>query len=137
MALTVNAVKLPWDRSVNGQEAAGVLATAVDLDMTRHWTPTSRSYFGRVTKEHIALAVSEAVSLESAESILPMKKADMAQAAEQLVAGTGWLPALLRTAKASPEIDAASNDVIVADEVLPETETSEFGMEDGYAVAAE
>jgi ParB family transcriptional regulator, chromosome partitioning protein len=137
VALTVNAVKLPWDRSVNGQAAAGVLATAVDLDMTRHWTPTNRSYFGRVTKEHIALAVREAVSRQAAESILPMKKVDMAQAAEQLVAGTGWLPALLRTVKASPEIEAAGDDIIVADVVLPEMEISELGMDDGYAIAAE
>lgn len=137
VALTVNAVKLPWDRSFQGQAAAGVLATAVDLDMTRHWTPTSRSYFGRVTKEHIALAVREAVSGQAAESILPMKKADMALAAEQLVAGTGWLPALLRTAKVSPEIDAVRDDMIVDDEPLPETDISEPGMEGGYAIAAE
>ncbi len=106
VSLTVNAVKWPWDRSVNGQAAAGALAQAVNLDMTRHWTPTVRSYFGRVTKEHIACAVREAVSPEAAERILPMKKADMAASAEQLVVGTEWLPPLLRTAKVmEPEAD--------------------------------
>ncbi|MGD9471724.1 MAG: ParB/RepB/Spo0J family partition protein [Novosphingobium sp.] len=137
VSLTVNAVKLPWDRSMSRIAAAGVMAGAVDLDMTRHWTPTTRSYFGRVTKEHIALAVREAVSPEAAERIQPMKKADMADAAEQLVSGTGWLPALLRT-KASPEPEA---DTDMVDEVLSEAQTAyieaEDSGDDAYAIAAE
>lgn len=36
------------------------------------------------------------MSDEAAERIGPLKKADMAVAAEQHVAGTGWLPELLR-----------------------------------------
>ena len=32
-----------------------------------------------------------------------MKKQDMAEAAEQLLAGTGWLPALMRTPRAAQE----------------------------------
>jgi ParB family chromosome partitioning protein len=43
-----------------------------------------------------------------------MKKQGMAEAAEQLLAGTGWLPAPLRTARAfqapteSPQADAVT-----------------------------
>jgi len=37
-----------------------------------------------------------------------MKKAEMAEAAEQLLAATGWLPNLLRTAKAGDEQSAAA-----------------------------
>ena len=43
-------------------------------------------------------AVREAVSDEAAERIGGLKKPDMAAAAEALLAGTGWLPGLLRTA---------------------------------------
>jgi ParB-like chromosome segregation protein Spo0J len=121
VSLTVNAVKLPWDRSVSPVAAADIMASAIDLDMARHWTPTARSYFGRVTKDHIAQAVSEAVSVEAADRIRPMKKGDMADAAEQLVAGTEWLPQPLRTAKVESEPDMVAND----------------DQQDGYAIAAE
>jgi ParB family chromosome partitioning protein len=97
VALAVNAVRVPWERRTQALAAADDLASALALDMTAHWRPTVRSYFGRVTKAHIAEAVAEAQSPEAADRIRPMKKADMAQAAEQLVAATGWLPALLRT----------------------------------------
>ena len=74
------------------------LAEAVSLDMTAHWRPTARTYFGRVTKSHILDAVREAVSIEAADRMADMKKQDMAEAAEQLVVATGWLPALMGTA---------------------------------------
>ena len=97
VALTVNAVKLPMDRRPRAMATADRLAEAVSLDMTAHWTPTARTYFGRVTKPHILAAMREAVSIEAAERMENMKKQDMTEAAEQLLAGTGWLPALLRT----------------------------------------
>ena len=102
-ALTVNAVRLPSERRPRAVATADRLAEAVSLDMTAHWIPTARTYFGRVTKPHILDAVREAVSIEAAERMADMKKQDMAEAAEQLVAGTGWLPALLRTPQAAQE----------------------------------
>lgn len=96
-SLTVNAVKQPWEKKPRAHETADKLATAVALDMTAHWTPTARTYLGRVTKSHILAAVREAVSDEAAERIASMKKQPMAEAAERLMAGTGWLPALMRT----------------------------------------
>ncbi|MEW9854637.1 ParB/RepB/Spo0J family partition protein [Novosphingobium sp. M1R2S20] len=123
-SLTVNAVKVPWERSTGRIEAADKLGRAVSLDMTATWEPTARSYFGRVTKAQIAQAVSEAVTPEAAERIAPMKKADMAEAAEQLVAGTGWLPALLRTILPEPEDHEAERPEVME-------------MEDAYSIAAE
>lgn len=142
-ALTVNAVKLPWERRTRQLAAADVLAAGVSLDMTAHWTATARSYFGRVTKAHIAKAVAEAVSPEAAERITPMKKDDMADAAEQLVVATGWLPVLLRTPEAvtdgaiDPAAERAERGAVEqpSEAQAPDTET-----EDGeahYAVAAE
>ena len=103
VALTVNAVKLPMERKPRAMATADRLAEAVSLDMTAHWTPTARSYFGRVTKSHILDAVREAVSIEAADRMADMKKQDMAEAAEQLVVATGWLPALMRTPRAAQE----------------------------------
>ncbi len=146
-AQTVNAVKVPWERKTRQLAAAETLAQAVDLHMGAYWTPTSRSYFGRVTKSQIGTAVREAVSPEAADRIGPMKKADMADAAEQLVATTGWLPALLRTAKpdatASVEPTEATMDGPAHDqahETLVGAEVPEAQVEDreaDFAIAAE
>lgn len=100
-SLTVNAVKQPWERKPHAQQTADRLATAVVLDMTAHWLPTVRTYLGRVTKAHILAAVREAVGDEAADRIAGMKKQAMAEAAEQLLAGTGWLPSLLRTTQSA------------------------------------
>lgn len=105
---TVNAVKLPWERKPRVLETADRLAGALALDMTAHWTPTVRTYFGRVTKALILDAVREAVSDEAADRIASMKKQPMAEAAEQLVAGTGWLPPLMRT---TPLAEASGGSV--------------------------
>ena len=68
--------------------------------MTATWTPTAANYFGRVSKERIVEAVREGVSVEAAANIAGMKKLAMAEAAERRLAGTGWLPELLRTGSA-------------------------------------
>ena len=99
VALTVNAVRLPWERKPRAMATADRLAEAVSLDMTGYWRPTVRSYFGRVTKARILEAVREGVSHEAADRMADMKKPDMAEAAEQLLAATDWLPALMRTPK--------------------------------------
>jgi ParB family chromosome partitioning protein len=99
VSLTVNAVRLPWEHRPHAHKSADRLATVLSLDMTAHWTPTARTYFVRVTKAHILAAVREAVSDEAADRIAGMKKQPMAEAAEQLVVATGWLPAVLRTSE--------------------------------------
>jgi ParB family chromosome partitioning protein len=128
VALTVNAVKLPWQRKPRGLATADKLAEAVALDMTGYWRPTVRAYLGRITKARILEAVREGVSIDAADRMAQMKKQDMAEAAEQLLAGTGWLPLLMRTPRAaqgpteSPQVDAVT-------EPKDDTKT--------YAVAAE
>ena len=80
---------------------ADVLAETLGLDMTATWTPTAANYFGRVSKERIVEAVREGVSVEAAANIAGMKKLAMAETAERRLAGTGWLPELLRTGSAA------------------------------------
>lgn len=72
------------------------LAAAAGLDLAHWWVPTAKGYFSRVSKAQIAEAVTEAVSPQAANNIAGLKKGDMAERAEALLAGTGWLPALLR-----------------------------------------
>ena len=133
-ARTVNALRLPWDRKSRSLQTADRLAGALALDVAKDWTPTVDSYLGRVTKAHIVEAVTEGVSEDAARRIADMKKPDMAQAAEQLLSGTGWLPAVLRT-PGSEGADPALVEPEDADSVQqpPEVEDSEAF----YAVAAE
>jgi ParB family chromosome partitioning protein len=126
-ALTVNAVKLPWERRSRTMATADKLAEAVSLDMTGYWRPTVRSYLGRISKARIIEAVREVVSDEAADRMAQMKKQDMAEAAEQLLAATGWLPALMRTPRAAQ----GSTESPQADAVTEEKDL------DAYAVAAE
>lgn len=107
-SLTVNAVKQPWEQRPRAQRTAGRLATALTLDMSQHWRPTVRSYLGRVTKAHILAAVREACGNEAAERIADTKKAQMAEAAEQLLGSTDWLPSLLRSER--PALLASESD---------------------------
>ena len=96
--LTINAVRSPVDRRPIAMTHADALAEALDLDMTTYWSPTARNYLGRVTKAKIGEAVTEAVSPEAAERIAGLRKTDMAEAAETLLVGSGWLPSPLRRA---------------------------------------
>jgi ParB family chromosome partitioning protein len=107
VASTVNAVSVAWATAPCAGANAGAIAHAVGLDMTAFWTPTSRTYFGRVSKARILEAVTEAVSAEAANRLAEMKKQAMADAAEQLLAGTRWLPPLLRTLAPSNRSDEA------------------------------
>jgi ParB family transcriptional regulator, chromosome partitioning protein len=127
VALTVNAVKLPWERRSRTQATADKLAEAVLLDMTDYWRPTVGTYLARITKARILDAVREAVSIDAADRMAQMKKQDMAEAAEQLLAGTGWLPAPLRTARAAQgPAESAQADAV--------TEPKDI---EAYSVAAE
>jgi ParB family transcriptional regulator, chromosome partitioning protein len=126
VALTVNAVRLPWERKPRAIATADRLAEAVSLDMTGYWGPTVRTYLGRITKARILEAVREGVSVEAADRMADMKKPDMAEAAEQLLAATDWLPALMRTPKAVQERGEPS-----------QTDVATEGQANAYADAAE
>lgn len=100
------AVRDPHDRRPGALAQAETLATAVGLDMAGTWTATASSYFTRVSKARVLEAVTEATSAEEAGRIAGFKKGDMAEAAERLVDGKGWLPPVLRTAPAEADADA-------------------------------
>lgn len=96
VAGTVHAVQQRWELKRSSLALADTLAEAVSLDMAAYWHPTVDSYLGRITKAQITHAVQQGVSAEAAERINGLKKEPMAKAAEELLAGTGWLPLLLR-----------------------------------------
>ncbi|MNK14048.1 Chromosome-partitioning protein Spo0J [compost metagenome] len=129
------AVHDPHDRRPDALAHAEVLATATGLDMTGTWLATAASYFSRVSKARILDAVTEATNTEEAARIAGFKKGDMAEAAERLVEGKGWLPPLLRTALAVDEggPEQQGEEVGATDE-SPETAGA---ADDAYRFAAE
>lgn len=96
-SLSVNAVRNPLGRRPLALAHADTLAGEVGLDMRRYWSVSRRSYLAHVTKVRISEAVTEGVSAEACERMAGFKKPDMVEAAEQALAGTGWLPPMLRT----------------------------------------
>ena len=91
VAVTVDGVE-----SREGPSALDALAEAAHLDMRRYWQPTAENYFGSVSKSRILDVVREAVSPEVASALSDLKKGALVKAAEERMAGKGWLPATLR-----------------------------------------
>jgi ParB family chromosome partitioning protein len=105
VSLSVNAVFETHNRRPRALAHVDRLAQALDLDMVAAgWSPTIENYFGRVTKARILEAVREAKGDGAAELIDHLKKGEMAERAQELLAGSGWLPEPLRT----PRYEGAS-----------------------------
>jgi ParB family chromosome partitioning protein len=98
VALSVNAVYEPWNRRPRALAHGDRIAEAVRLDVAATgWSPSVDNYLGRVTKARIVQAVREAKGETAAQLIEHLKKGDMAERAQELLAESGWLPEPLRT----------------------------------------
>ena len=98
-ATTINAVRVKSDRPESGRlRHADKLAAAVGLDMKAWFTPDAANYFSRVSKPQILDAIREAKGQPPAPAWEKLKKAELAQEAERQLAGSGWMPELLRPA---------------------------------------
>jgi ParB family transcriptional regulator, chromosome partitioning protein len=109
---SVNAVRKRHERDGTDRLThADRLASALNLDMTHWWRPTAQSYFRHVPKLRILEAVKDGVTPEAADNLAKLKKDVLAAEAEQRLAGTGWLPALLR----APVIPAVELEALAAE----------------------
>jgi ParB family transcriptional regulator, chromosome partitioning protein len=94
---TVHAVRLNHDSGRSPRfVAADQLAQAVNLDMADWWTPSAESYLSRVKKEQILEAIGKGTSETNFEDLRKMKKAELVAAAERRLAGSRWLPEILK-----------------------------------------
>ena len=98
VARTVNAVKSKSDTEDATARFAQAdhLAAALDVDMSKWFTPTAENFFSKVSKTSMAEALAEAGKPASADS-LKLKKAQLAALAETELKSTGWLPVPIRT----------------------------------------
>ncbi|NOW45008.1 ParB family chromosome partitioning protein [Novosphingobium sp. SG751A] len=123
-------------RSIAGRIAhSHILARAANLDMVAAgWTATISNYLGRVTKHRILSAVEEARGGEAAGRLGGLKKPEMAEAAEGLLAGSGWLAEPLRTPAPEP---VAANDGEQAVDADGQNDQHGLDVDEAFAVAAE
>lgn len=78
---------------------------ALSLKMEDHFVPTVGNYLGRVSKDLIIEALTEAQKIEGdadLATLRSLKKAALATEAQTRLAGTGWVPSLIRTPQVKP-----------------------------------
>ena len=115
VSLTVNAIHEAFNRQPRALAHAGQVAEVLSVNLVdAGWMPTADNYLGRVTKAQILEAVREAKGDDAVDRIAHLKKGDMATAAEKLLAGTGWLPDVLRTRGVATMIAASAREELVA-----------------------
>ncbi|MDB5986770.1 MAG: chromosome partitioning protein ParB [Nevskia sp.] len=76
---------------------ANELAAALNLDMAQWWTATAAGYFAQVSKARIFEAI-QSFAPEYVKQLGLCKRPELAARAEQLAAGKGWLPEMLKRA---------------------------------------
>lgn len=89
---TAPAVNVVTPHATASQPGAE-LAQALGLDMAAWWKPTADSYFQHVPKASILQAVAQFAPNE-VPRLSKLKKAEIAQEAERLAEGSGWMPAV-------------------------------------------
>ncbi|MBN9361770.1 MULTISPECIES: ParB/RepB/Spo0J family partition protein [unclassified Devosia] len=92
--VSVNAVQRGRGRG-DPLRQSDVLATALGLDMTKHWTPLAGGFFGRLTKAQLAAQLVEAEHTDVAGMLAARKKTEAAELTATTL-GDGWLPQPLR-----------------------------------------
>lgn len=95
------SISLDAIQSSESVNAADPIARATGLDMSDWWVPTASGYLGKIKKEQILEIVKTVVSPTEAARVEKMKKADMAKAAEAILANKRWLPAFYKTVEAA------------------------------------
>ena len=107
VARTADAGRADWTTLHGAGCIHARVATAAGLDMRQNWTATKEGYLSRVPKALILDAVREGVGTSAAARIANSKKEVMAADAAALLAGTGWLPAVLHVPGVTYPVDSS------------------------------
>lgn len=82
--------------SSGGHEGVAAIHRIIGFNMTDHWMPTTDNFLGRIHADLVAQAVREAKGKDAAAQLVGLKKDERIALGAKLLAGTGWLPQLLR-----------------------------------------
>lgn len=80
----------------SSKPVADALAADLKLDMATWWAPSAENYLGAVPKALVIEAVAEACGKDEAAALTTLKSAPAVAEAAKKLAGTGWLPKVLR-----------------------------------------
>ena len=108
VARTADAGRADWTTPHGAGTIHARVATAAGLDMRQNWTATKEGYLSRVPKALILDAVRDGVGTSAAARIAGSKKEVMAADAAALLAGTGWLPAVLHVPGVTYPVDSGA-----------------------------
>ncbi len=108
VARTADAGRADWTTPQGAGCIQAQAATAAGLDMRGCWTATKEGYLGRVPKALILDAVRDGAGPSAAARIAGTKKEVMAADAAALLAGTGWLPAVLHVPGVTYPVDSGA-----------------------------
>jgi len=108
VARTADAGRADWTTPHGAGCIQARVATAAGLDMRQNWTATRDGYLGRVPKALILDAVREGAGTSAAARLAGTKKEVMAADAAALLAGTGWLPAVLHVPGVTYPVDSGA-----------------------------
>ena len=101
-AQSLNAVQSKSESEEHQRlQHANALGSALRVDMTRWFVPTTDNFFGRISKSQIGDCLGEIGKSNSA--VATLKKDQLSNLAENEVRGTGWLPRPLRIPEGKPE----------------------------------
>jgi len=106
VARTADAGRADWTKAHGAIQAR--VAAAAGLDMRGCWTATRDGYLDRVPKALILDAVREGAGTSAAARLAGTKKEVMAADAAALLAGTGWLPAVLHVPGVTYPVDSGA-----------------------------
>jgi len=106
VARTADAGRADWTKAHGAIQAR--VASAAGLDMRGCWTATVEGYLGRVPKALILDAVRQGAGNSAAARIAGTKKEVMVADAAALLAGTGWLPAVLHVPGVTYPVDSGA-----------------------------
>ncbi|MCH6484282.1 ParB/RepB/Spo0J family partition protein [Pseudoxanthomonas sp. LH2527] len=82
--------------SDRGHEGVDAIHLITDFNMAQHWSPEVDNFAGRIHADLLAQGVTEAKGKDQAATLSGLKKDERAALGAKLLAGTGWLPKLLR-----------------------------------------
>lgn len=95
---TVYAVLRPHGPPTSARlSAAAQLAKALDFEMADWWEPTADNYLGRIKKSQVLAALQEAGKADDLPELATLKKGSLAALAQERLAGTRWVPELLKS----------------------------------------
>ncbi|MEE5177072.1 ParB N-terminal domain-containing protein [Pseudomonas alliivorans] len=102
--LLAYAVAKSVSLSSSNQPLSNKLVDALGFDMADNFTTSVATYLGRVSKDLIVAALTEAGKIDSDEdraALLSMKKGPLAKLAQERLEGTRWVPELIRSKPAT------------------------------------